>query len=603
MVSFTVPFRFINSIRRVKTKAMSSGVSNPPEIIRQYNEKKVVSYSKFIELVDNNMVELAQLIPGSPDIQFVESDGMQGSSRVIVNEDLINRMNKHNVDIQIKSNEQNPLTQIIINILPFVLSFGLLTYLMNATMRGGSGMPNPGNMFGNNYNFEIAQNTGITFQDVAGIDSEQNELAELIQFLKNPERFTNAGAKVPRGCLLSGPPGTGKTLLAKAIAGEAGVPFIACSASQFIELFVGLGASRIRGLFKKARENSPCIIFIDEIDAIGKQRGGAVTASGGGNDEREQTLNQLLTEMDGFEDNNGIIIIGATNRPDVIDPALLRPGRFDRKIEISLPNSEGRERILKVHSKNKTLDSAVNLSTISRITVGCSGAELANIMNEAAILAARENRTCITQNDIDGAYEKITIGLAKKPYLSKEAKSLVAYHESGHAMAGCLVGSNFDDIGKVTILPRGGTGGVTQFIPDSDRIDLGMYTKEYLFNQLVVALGGRAAEEVIFGPDKITTGASGDLKRVTSIATAMVRNYGFSDIGTFEIGDASLTTLDKVDDEVQRIVKEAYTKAKNIMIENKSLLDSIANELIKRETLEGSDIMALVANYMFTMKA
>lgn len=600
MITSLTHFTSYRPLRCVKAKVVSNNTMNPPEIVRPYNERKVVSYSKFIELVDKDMIELVQLVPGSPDVRFVETDGVQGSSKVIINEDLINQMNKHKVDIQIRSEEKDPFVDFILNLLPFVLTFSIFTYLMNATVRGGGrGMPNPGNIFGNsNYDLEIAKNTGISFKDVAGIDSEQNELAELIQFLKNPERFTDAGAKVPRGCLLSGPPGTGKTLLAKAIAGEAEVPFIACSASQFIELFVGLGASRIRGLFKKARENAPCIIFIDEIDAIGKQRGGAVTAGGGGNDEREQTLNQLLTEMDGFEDNNGIIIIGATNRPDVIDPALLRPGRFDRKINVSLPNSEGREKILKVHCKNKTLDSAVNLATISRITVGCSGADLANIMNEAAILAARENRKCINQNDIDGAYEKITIGLAKKPYMSKEAKKLVAYHESGHAMAGCLIG-NYDDIGKVTILPRGGTGGVTQFIPDADTIDLGMYTKEYLSNQLVVALGGRAAEEVVFGAEQITTGASGDLKRVTTIATEMVRSYGFSDLGTFEIGDASLTTLDKVDEEVQKIVKEAYSKAKTIMVENRVLLDSIANELIKRETLEGGDVMALVANYKF----
>ena len=399
--------------------------------------------------------------------------------------------------------------------------------------------------------------------------------------------------------MLSGPPGTGKTLLAKAIAGEADVPFIACSASQFIELFVGLGASRIRGLFKQARENSPCIIFIDEIDAIAKQRGGAVTA-GGGNDEREQTLNQLLTEMDGFEDNSGIILIGATNRPDVIDPALLRPGRFDRKVEVGLPSSQGREDILKVHSSNKLLDSSVSLATIAKVTVGCSGADLQNIMNEAAILAARDDRKCINQSDIDGAYEKITIGLAKKPFTSKDAKKLVAYHEAGHALTGCLVG-NFDDIGKVTILPRGGTGGITQFVPDSDSIDLGMYTQEYLNNQLIVALGGRAAEEIVFGKDKITTGASSDLQRVTQIATQMVRSYGFSSIGPYRIDDnTSLSTLSKVDGEIQMIVNKSYNTARELIKDNKKLLDTIASELIKRETLDGSDIVALVANYSFT---
>lgn len=447
---------------------------------------------------------------------------------------------------------------------------------------------------GSNYDLQTEQDTGVTFDDVAGIDAQKLELAELVDFLKNPDRYTAAGAKAPRGCLLSGPPGTGKTLLAKAIAGEADVPFISCSASQFIELFVGLGASRIRGLFANARKKAPCIIFIDEIDAIGKQRGGALVA-GGGNDEREQTLNQLLTEMDGFSDNSGVVILGATNRPDVIDPALLRPGRFDRKIEVSLPTVGERKSILHVHSANKILDSNVDLSAVAQMSAGFSGADLANLMNEAAILAAREKRIQIRKKDIGEAFDKVTMGLPSSRVMSASAKRRVAYHESGHALVGALL-PQFDSLGKVTIIPRGMAGGVTQFLPGEEIVDSGLVTKAYLESKIMVALGGKVAEEVVYGKDNTTTGASSDMSAVTDIATQMVRTFGFSRLGSLSIGPgASPDLLADVDEEVRAIVQGCYDKTAALIRDNFSSLEALCNLLVERETVDGSDVYECIS--------
>ena len=591
---------------RFKTKALADNANvqeNIPAIVRSDNRPKHASLTEFLDKVENNHILHVDIIPGNPQVKYIEDSGDFGSSNALVSENFINKLYEKGVDVEIdaKSNQSNPIVDFLSGIFPFLFGYFIVSSIFsNSIRRGGGGMPGPMNSLfgGSNYDLEIIKTTDTSFQDVAGIDEEQRELTELVDFLKSPERYTDAGAKVPKGCLLSGPPGTGKTLLAKAIAGEANVPFIACSASQFIELFVGLGASRIRGLFEKARENAPCIIFIDEIDAIAKQRGGAIAAGGGGNDEREQTLNQLLTEMDGFGDNSGIIILGATNRPEIIDPAVLRPGRFDRKVAIGLPDVNGRARILQVHSRNKALDSSVDLEILAKNTVGCSGADLMNIMNEAAILAARFDRKIITKSDVDEAYEKITIGLPKNKQYSPETVKLIAYHEAGHALCGAL-SDNFDTLGKVTIVPRGNTGGLTQFVPEDS--DIQMYSKTYLYNQLVVALGGRAAEEIVFGPDSITTGASNDLQRVTSIAKSMVTQWGFSNIGTLELDPRMLSeeTNSKIDTEVCSLVNEAYIEALNTLKNNREILDSIADLLSTKETIEGHEVYALISSNRF----
>ena len=552
------------NLRRFVRRAVSNNYTPPetpppaPAIVKQTSNRiNVRNYSEFLDELDNDEIFSVKIAPSSPTIDYITSSGDREVANVYLNESFIENLRKKDVDINIVNPNFQGFGDVLINsfisILPFFFLYFVFMQIARRGAGGGGGMPFP---FGkSNYDLEIAQETGVKFNDVAGIDSEKREISELVDFLKTPQRYSDAGASVPKGCLLCGPPGTGKTLLAKAIAGEAGVPFISCSASQFIELFVGLGASRIRGLFETARKNAPCIIFIDEIDAIAKQRGGAVTAGGGGNDEREQTLNQLLTEMDGFEDNNGVILLGATNREDVIDPALLRPGRFDRKIRVSLPDAKGREMILKVHSQNKALDSNVNLKSLASKTIGCNGAELMNIMNEAAIYAARDNNKIITNKYINDAYEKVTIGLPKDRAYSTETKELVAYHEAGHALVGMLL-KNFDRLEKITIVPRGGAGGFTQFLPQ-DENELGMFTKEYLENKLIVSLGGRAAEEVVYGAAHVTTGASGDLIAVTNVARSMVMKYGFSDkLGTWNLENPSSEVQSQIDDEVRVLVSK-----------------------------------------------
>merc|ERR550514_1370753 len=400
---------------------------------------------------------------------------------------------------------------------------------------GGMGGPmgGPGGMMGigkSRSKIEMEPQTGVGFDDVAGCEGSKLELTEVVDFLKNPAKYAALGTKVPRGCLMEGPPGTGKTLLAKAVAGEAGVPFISSSASEFVEMFVGVGASRVRDLFAQAKKNAPCIVFIDEIDAIGRQRaGGGGGMGGGGNDEREQTLNQILTEMDGFEGNTGVIVIAATNRADVLDQALVRPGRFDRRVPVDLPDVKGRQEILKVHVRGKPLDKDFELQIVAKRTTGFSGAGLANLMNEAAIVAARNGKDVISYDEIDYAIDRLTVGMQKTTGMSFPARQLlVAYHESGHAIMGLLT-PEYDMVTKVTIIPRsGGAGGFTLFTPPEERLESGMYSKKYLVAQLTVALGGRVAEEIIYGRDEITTGASNDLQQVRNIARRMVSQWGFA---------------------------------------------------------------------------
>ena len=507
------------------------------------------------------------VFPGSPDIRFMDSDGFFDTAKVILNDSFFKELRDHAVNIQIVS----PPVQI--DILPYVFG-GLFLYFLLRNM------PAPPPIPGTKKEFEVVKDVPTRFSDVAGIDQELFEVKEIVEFLKNPTRFTDAGATIPKGCLLSGPPGTGKTLMARAIAGEAGVPFVATSASQFIELFVGLGASRIRSLFKVARENAPCIIFIDELDAIAKSR--SPSPVGNNNDEREQTLNQILTEMDGFKENEGIIVLGATNRPDVIDPAILRPGRFDRKIEVGLPDREGRQRILGVHSANKKLAEGLALEDLAATTTGFSGAELQNLMNEAAIYAARDGRRAITQVDVDNSFEKVTIGLPKTRVMDEETKRLVAYHEAGHAVMGVLAG---EKIGKVTILPRGGAGGFTQFVPKEDG---GMVSRTTLENQVKIALGGRAAEELVFGSADVTTGAVGDLQRVTEMVYQMFANYGFSSLGNLMVDEGSSEYLkSQVDREVVGLVERLYHETLQDLEANRVALNSIAESLIQLDTIRG----------------
>lgn len=442
----------------------------------------------------------------------------------------------------------------------------------------------------------------VKFTDVAGLDIAKLELQEIVDFLKNPERYTVMGAKMPKGCLLVGGPGLGKTLLAKAVAGEADVPFFSVSAAQLIELFAGVGAARVRDLFKRAKEKAPCIIFIDEIDAIGKTRSSASSLTG--NDERDQTINQLLTEMDGFTPNLGVVVIAATNRPDILDSALTRPGRFDRQIALELPGLQAREAILNVHARDKPFSPEVKLHDIAKMTVGFSGAQLANLLNEAAIIATRKGQSDITNMNIQDALDRITIGLEKPDIIVSDAKKrLVAFHEAGHALTALKVGA-FDTLAKVTIIPRGGTGGVTVFTQDAEHIDSGLYTRQYLENQLVVALGGRVAEEIIFGEENVTTGATMDLERVQMIARKMVTNFGFcgdklghlswpAHSNKFDV-IYSEQTGHLIDAEIKLLANEAYIRAKNILIQNLDALHRIANALIEKETLSAEDIDELL---------
>jgi len=444
-------------------------------------------------------------------------------------------------------------------------------------------------------------------------------LQVVVTFLNKPEKFTSVGARIPKGVLLVGPPGTGKTLLAKAIAGEAGVPFFSLSGSEFVEMFVGVGASRVRDLFKRAKENSPCLIFIDEIDAVGRQRGAGI---GGGNDEREQTLNQLLTEMDGFEGNSGIIIVAATNRPDVLDSALMRPGRFDRQVTVDRPDYAGRLQILNVHAKDKTLSKDVDLDKVARRTPGFTGADLANLLNEAAILAARKDLDKVSNDEVGDAIERVMAGPEKKDrVISDKKKELVAYHEAGHALVGALM-PDYDPVAKVSIIPRGQAGGLTFFTPSEERMESGLYSRSYLQNQMAVALGGRVAEEIVYGEEEVTTGASNDLQQVANVARQMITKFGMSDkIGPVALGqsqggmflgrdmsstrDFSEDTAATIDVEVSELVDVAYKRATKVLSDNRTVLDEMAQMLIERETIDTEDIQDLlnrsevkVANYI-----
>ena len=487
---------------------------------------------------------------------------------------------------------------IIVEIVPLAILVGALFWLFTKQIGGN----NKSMDFGKSRARLLEEGTKTTFKDVAGLTEEKQEVEELIDFLKSPKKFQNMGARIPKGVLLVGPPGTGKTLLARAVAGEAKVPFYYISGSDFVELFVGIGASRVRDMFKQAKMNAPCLIFIDEIDAVGRQRG---TGLGGGHDEREQTLNQLLTEMDGFGPHEGIIVIAATNRPDVLDPALLRPGRFDRQVTVGLPDKNARVEILKVHARNKILDKNITLEYLAKRTPGFSGADLENLLNEAALLAVRRNKKCITMSEIDEATDRVLMGPAKvtKKYTDKE-KKLVAYHEAGHAVIGLkLEGAN--DVQKITIIPRGQAGGYTMMTPKEETFN---YTKKELLESICGLLGGRVAEEITF--KEITTGAHDDFKKATKIARSMVTEYGMSDLGPMMLEEPSSNTFlgrdytknrnisdtvaHEIDEEMRKIINECYAKTKKILTENKDLLKLLANTLLENETITKEQIDYLV---------
>jgi len=582
-----------------------------------------MSYSRFLEYLDMGRVKKVDLYANGT-IAIVEAVSPELGNRVQrvrvqlpgTSGELLQKFREKNVDFAAHS-ESEDTGGVFLNLLgnlafPLLLVGGL--FLLTRRSGGAGGGPGmPGGMGGNNpmafgkskAKFQMEPNTGVTFDDVAGVDEAKQDFMEVVEFLKKPERFTAVGAKIPKGVLLVGPPGTGKTLLAKAIAGEAGVPFFSISGSEFVEMFVGVGASRVRDLFKKAKENAPCIVFVDEIDAVGRSRG---TGVGGGNDEREQTLNQLLTEMDGFEGNTGVIVVAATNRADILDPALLRPGRFDRQVAVDNPDLKGRIEILKVHAKNKRFEGEVDIETIAKRTPGFSGADLSNLLNEAAILTGRRNKDSITLLEIDDSVDRIVAGMEGTRLTDGKAKTLVAYHEVGHAICGTLQAGH-DPVQKVTIVPRGQAKGLTWFIPGEDP---SLISKQQIFARVVGALGGRAAEEIVFGEAEVTTGAGGDLQQVSSMAKQMVTAFGMSDVGPWAVqdqqsGDMIMRMMAKnsmseklqndIDVAVKRIADEAYVMALKHISDNREALDEIVEELLEVETMDGARFREILAKY------
>jgi len=537
----------------------------------------------------------------------VQNDGQRAVVNLAPDKDLLKLLTDHNVDIAVQPSSEPAAWQQAVGSLLFpLLLLGGLFFLLRRAQSGGG---NPAMNFGKSKaRVQMEPQTQVTFGDVAGIEGAKLELTEVVDFLKNPDRFTAVGAKIPKGVLLVGPPGTGKTLLAKAVAGEAGVPFFSISGSEFVEMFVGVGASRVRDLFEQAKKNAPCIVFIDEIDAVGRQRGAGL---GGGNDEREQTLNQLLTEMDGFEGNTGVIIVAATNRPDVLDAALLRPGRFDRQVVVDRPDYAGRLQILGVHARGKTLAKDVDLDKVARRTPGFTGADLANLLNEAAILAARRELSEISMDEVNDAIERVMAGPEKKDrVMSEKRKRLVAYHEAGHALVGALM-PDYDPVQKISIIPRGQAGGLTFFTPSEERMESGLYSRAYLQNQMAVALGGRVAEEIVYGDDEVTTGASNDLQQVARVARQMVTRFGMSDrLGPVALGraqggmflgrdiaaerDFSEDTAAAIDEEVSLLVDEAYKRAKGVLKANRPVLDELADMLVEKETVDAEELQELL---------
>jgi cell division protease FtsH len=603
--------------RRVKTTVVSLAILQSvamavPTAARADSENAAtMGYTELLSNVKENRVQKIDLESNGLAAEAVLKDGRKVRVDLIArdgNTELMKALRENNVDIAVKAPQQPTLIWQLAStfFVPMLLIFILLMVLRR--LSNAPGGPGQTLSFGKTKaRFSPEAKTGIMFEDVAGIDTAKEELQEVVTFLKQPDRFTAVGAKIPKGVLLIGPPGTGKTLLAKAIAGEAGVPLFSLSGSEFVEMFVGVGASRVRDLFQKAKDNAPCIIFIDEIDAVGRQRGAGI---GGGNDEREQTLNQMLTEMDGFQGNSGVIVVAATNRPDVLDSALLRPGRFDRQITVDYPDYKGRQEILKVHARNKKLEESVSLESVARLTPGFAGADLANLLNEAAILAARRYKEAIGELEIADAIDRITIGLSMKPMLDSSKKRLVAYHEVGHALVMTLL-KNASLLDKITIVPRsGGIGGFAKGVPDEE---YGLESRSQILDTITMMLGGRAAEEVVFGDAEITTGASGDFQQVARLTRLMVTQFGMSDLGLGALesesgevflgrnfmpqSDYSVKLGDRIDRQIRQIAQTCYDTAKRLIEENRDLCDRLVDILLDVETLDGEEFRKIVAEY------
>ena len=573
-----------------------------------------MTYGRFLEYLDSGRVQTVDLYEGGQTaiVEAIDPDLDNRTQRLRVDlpanaPELISKL--RNAGISFDSHpirNDGAIWGLLGNLIFPILLIGGLFFLFRRSSNIPGGPGQAMNFGKYKARFQMEAKTGIKFDDVAGIDEAKEELQEVVTFLKQPERFTAVGARIPKGVLLVGPPGTGKTMLAKAIAGEAGVPFFSISGSEFVEMFVGVGASRVRDLFKKAKDNAPCLIFIDEIDAVGRQRGAGI---GGGNDEREQTLNQLLTEMDGFEGNTGIIIIAATNRPDVLDAALLRPGRFDRQVVVDAPDLKGRLEILKVQARNKKLDPSVSLEAIARRSPGFTGADLANLLNEAAILTARRRKDAITLSEIDDAVDRVVAGMEGTPLVDSKSKRLIAYHEIGHALVGTLL-KDHDPVQKVTLIPRGQAQGLTWFTPNEEQ---GLISRSQLKARISGALGGRAAEEVIFGSAEVTTGAGNDLQQVTGMARQMVTRFGMSSLGPLSLesqsgevflgrdwmtrSEYSEAIASRIDTQVRAIVEDCYELAKQLMRENRTVMDRLVDLLIEKETIDGAEFRQIIAEY------
>ena len=576
-----------------------SGTDQRSDPFSRFRSEPPPSYSALLKQITSGKVKELQLVPARREVIVTYPDGRRTTVAILANDQQILRTAEAaGTPLRVKDVRQEQALAGLAGNLALIV---LIVVGLSLLLRRSAQVANKAMGFGRTQARTSEQSdVTVRFEDVAGIAEAKDELQEVVTFLKQPETFIKLGARIPRGVLLVGPPGTGKTLLAKAIAGEAGVPFFSLAASEFVELFVGVGASRVRDLFSKAKEKSPCIVFIDEIDAVGRQRGAGI---GGGNDEREQTLNQLLTEMDGFADNSGVILLAATNRPDVLDTALMRPGRFDRRIVVGLPDRKGREAILSVHARTRPLADEVSLADWARRTPGFSGADLANLLNEAAILTARHASTTLGNQELEMALERITMGLTAAPLQDGAKKRLIAYHEIGHALVAAFT-PHADPVDKVTLLPRsGGVGGFTRFFPDEDVLDSGLVTRAYLQARLVMALGGRAAEMVVFGASEVTQGASGDLQRVSRLAREMVTRVGFSDLGpvALEGQDQEVflgrdlihprpsygeRTGREIDLRVRALAREALQQAIDLLESRREEMDVLVEALIEEETLQ-----------------
>ncbi|MFM7447680.1 MAG: ATP-dependent zinc metalloprotease FtsH [Leptolyngbyaceae cyanobacterium] len=597
---------------------IAHGAVSVPAIASGSNPTTLLSYSDLLRKIDAGQVTRVEIDPMQR-VARVKLEGqkkgapLQQVTLFDQNTELIAKLRANKVDFEVRPSADNSAVMgMLANLLVIFLLVGGLMLLIRRSSNAPGGPGQALNFGKSRARFQMEAKTGILFDDVAGIEEAKEELQEVVTFLKKPERFTAVGAKIPKGALLVGPPGTGKTLLAKAIAGEAGVPFFSISGSEFVEMFVGVGASRVRDLFKKAKENAPCIVFIDEIDAVGRQRGAGI---GGGNDEREQTLNQLLTEMDGFEGNAGVIIIAATNRPDVLDAALLRPGRFDRQVIVDLPGFKGRQKILEVHARNKKLAPDISLEAIARRTPGFSGADLSNLLNEAAILTARRHKDAVTPLEIEDAIDRLTIGLKLAPRVDGKVKWMTAYHEIGHALVATLL-KHADPVEKVTIIPRsGGVEGFTSYRPSDEQVDSeGLLSRAVLLDRIAVGLGGRAIEVEVYGEDEMDAGAVDDIKKVTDLARKMVTLYGMSELGSLALetpgnevflgrswvdrgSEYSDEVAAKIDLQVRDLIMQGYVEARRIIRENRLLVDKLVELLLEQETIDGDRFREIVAEH------